>query len=113
MIELDLAKIKPGMILAKPVYNHQELLILDAGAKGAEKHIRIFKSWGVATVWIKGDDATQKNKGYGSEARTRAAIEIDLKEKFSEVLDDPVMLEIMRAASSVLSRSLTEQNGEI
>jgi hypothetical protein len=113
MIELDLAKIKPEMILAKPVYNHQELLILDAGAKIAEKHIRIFKSWGVATVWIKGVNATQKNKDYDSEARTRAAIDIDLKEKFSEVLDNPVMLEIMRAASSILSRSLTEQNGEI
>jgi hypothetical protein len=113
MIELNVSKLKAGMILAEPVHNHQELLILDAGVKIAEKHIRIFKSWGVVSVCVKGDDVAPKNKQSADGDRSPAAIDIDLREKFSEVLDDPVMLEIMRAASSILSKSVDDNNEEI
>ena len=113
MIRLAVDELKPAMILAKPVYNHQELLLLDAGVKLSEKNIRIFKSWGVAAVWVKGDDADTENENAGVETKTAKFIELELKRKFADVLDDPVMLEIMKAAGSVLSKSLNKKDEKI
>jgi hypothetical protein len=109
---LDVNEIKPGMILAKPVYNHQESLLLDSGTKMTEKKIRMFKSWGIAAVWVKGDSADNDPKEIRPDAEGREAIELELKEKFAEVLDNPVMLEIMRAAGSVLSQRTKELDEE-
>ena len=50
MIRIAPEKLKAGMILAKTVYNHQELMLLEAGTKLKEKNIRMFKSWGVPAV---------------------------------------------------------------
>lgn len=104
--------LKPGMILAKPVYNHQELLLLDAGAKIKGKNIRMFKSWGVSTVWVRGDSRDDEDGDLGFEDQAREAIEMQLKAKFADVLDDPIMLEIMRAAISVLSQRGRVQDEE-
>ena len=108
MFVLDVNELKPGMVLAKPIVNHQELLLLEAGAKITEKNIRIFKSWGITTAWVKGDAADNDPKDLRSDIASREAIELELKEKFAGVLDNPVMLEIMRAASSVLSQRTSE-----
>lgn len=98
--------LKPGMVLAKAVYNHQELLLLESGVKIKEKNIRMFKSWGVSTVWVRGESLDDADGDLGFEDQARQAIEVTLKEKFADVLDDPIMLEIMRAASNVLSRDI-------
>ena len=109
MIEVTIENVKAGTILAKAVYNHQEYLLLDGGAKITEKSIRMFKSWGVACVWVKGDspDAGSKKPAFGVDSV--AAIETELAEKFVDVMDNPVMVEIMQAASRVLSKSVNEQ----
>lgn len=104
--------LKPGMTLARPVYNHQELLLLEAGAKIREKNIRMFKSWGVSAVWVRGESRDDPDGDMGSEDQAREAIEMKLKEKFADVLNDPIMLEIMRAASSVMSKRIREQDEE-
>ena len=100
------------MTLAKPVYNHQELLLLEAGVKIKEKNIRMFKSWGVSAVWVKGDASDDTIGEMGSEDQAREVIEMKLQKKFADVLDDPIMLEIMRAASSVLSKRNRVQDEE-
>jgi hypothetical protein len=46
------------------------------------------------------------------EPESREAIDLELKEKFAEVLDNPVMLEIMRATNSVLSQRANELDEE-
>ncbi len=109
MIQVTIENVKPAMILAKAVYNHQEALLLDAGAKITEKSIRMFKSWGVACVWVKGDSPDAGSKKPASAVDSVAAVEIELAEKFAGVMDNPVMVEIMQAASRVLSKSVTEQ----
>jgi hypothetical protein len=98
------------MILAKPVYSHQDLLLLEAGAKITEKNIRIFKSWGVTAVWIKGDSSDDNSKDMRSDAESQEVFEMKLRERFADVLDNPVMLEIMRAARNVLSKHLNEKD---
>ena len=112
MVVLDVSELKPGMVLAKPVFNHQELLLLETGAKITEKNIRMFKSWGVTAVWVKGDSPDDDTEDIRPDAESREAIELELKEKFAEVLDNPVMLEIMRAASSVLGQRTNELDEE-
>jgi hypothetical protein len=112
MIILNVEELKSGMILAKAVYNHQELLLLESGAKITEKNIRMFKSWGVTAVCVKGDFPDTDTENMGSEAEPRQALAIELKEKFADVLDNPVMLEMMRAATRVLSKHINEQDGE-
>ena len=110
MINLNVEELRAEMILAKPVYNHQDLLLLEAGAKITEKNIRMFKSWGVTAVWIKGDSSDDNSKDMRSDAESREVFEIELRERFADVLDNPVMLEIMRATRNVLSKHLNEKD---
>ena len=107
-------ELKPGMILEHAVNNSQGVLLLEAGARITKKNIRIFKSWGVTEATIKGGD-TRTNDIPGSPLpKIKEFDEMLLKEKFADVLDDPVMVEIFNAASRQLNRDLlnNESNDE-
>jgi hypothetical protein len=110
MIWLNIEDLKPGMILAEPVHSHQEVLLLGAGVKITKKNIRIFKSWGINRVFVKGELPPSRISGEEVEREVAEPIETALKSKFSDVLDDPLMVEIFKAASKQLTRSL--QNNE-
>jgi hypothetical protein len=114
MIDLSIEGIKSGMILARPVRNHQGVLLLDGGARISKKNIRIFKSWGVLEITIKGNPAEAASRPEDSEIRVKEEIEMQLKEKFSDVLDDPVMVAIFNAAGKQLMRDFhnIESNNE-
>jgi len=106
MIELTIDELKPGMVLAQSVRNHQGVLLLDAGTKITKKNIRIFKSWGVIEVSVKGELNESKTATETPVAAVKDTIEMELKAKFSDVLDDPVMVEIFNAASKQLLKDL-------
>ena len=112
MITLNIDDIKPGMILAHPVRNHQGVLLLEAGARVSKKNIRIFKSWGVLEVTVKGIVAETQDPIEDTELRVKESIEKELKEKFCDVLDDPVMVEIFNAASKQLTRDFQKNESE-
>jgi hypothetical protein len=110
MPTLKIDQIKPGMVLAAAVYNHQKVLLLDSGRKISEKHIRVFKSWGVAEVPVRGkNDKGQASTGE-SGGSSRDYFERELQQKFSEVLDDPVMTAIMQAACNQLIKQRQKQD---
>ena len=106
MIQVSIEDIKPGMILAQPVRNRQGALLLEAGARITGKSIRIFKSWGVNEIAVKGDlsDSSGSVENVGSPKKE--SIENQLRDKFSDVLDDPVMVAIYEAASKRLMQDL-------
>lgn len=104
MISLRLSELKAGMMLAKPVFNLQGVLLLDEGTELSEKNIWILKSWGVTQVWVEGECEAEKNRVVELESDVKEFIEKELKEKFCEVLEDQVMGEIMRAASKLLQK---------
>jgi hypothetical protein len=106
MIRVNIVDLKAGMVLAQSVRNHQGVLLLDAGAKITKKSIRIFQSWGVIEVSVKGELNESKTAGEMPEAGVKDTIEMELKAKFSDVLDDPVMVEIFNAASKQLMKDL-------
>lgn len=112
MINLNIDDIKPGMILAQPVRNHQGVLLLEAGARVSKKNIRIFKSWGVLEVTIKGNVSEVQGRTGDTEIRVKESVEKKLKEKFSDVLDDPVMVEIFNAACKQLARDFQNNESE-
>jgi hypothetical protein len=108
MICVNIADLKPGMVLAHSVRNHQGVMLLGAGAKITKKNIRIFKSWGVIDVSVAGelDDLGTAGEMPGAEANE--AVEMELKEKFSDVMSDSVMVEIFNAASKLLMKDLSK-----
>ena len=114
MIQINIEDIKPGMILARPVRNRQGVLLLEAGARITDKSIRIFKSWGVNEIAVKGNlpDSTASVGNTGGPKKE--SIENQLRDKFSDVLDDPVMVAIFKAASRRLmqERQFSENEHE-
>ena len=112
MIRLNIVDLKPGMVLAQAVQNQQGVLLLDAGAKISKKNIRIFKSWGVNEFTVEGELNKLKAAGETPAAEIRAAVKMALKAKFSDVMDDPVMVEIFYAASKQLTKDLPKSEHE-
>ena len=102
---VSLEKLKPGMVLAKSVRNHQNMLLLEAGKKISARAIRIFKSWGVTHVTVR-SRGNSSDTAVSDPAQAGADIESMLKKKFADSLNDPVMVTIMEAAGRVLSRQI-------
>ena len=97
MISLSLGRLEPGMVLAEPVHNFQGVLLLDAGSTLTGKHIQILKSWGVTKISVEGESKRKKGRDSESGNEVRLAVEKELKKKFSGVMGDTVMMEIMSA----------------
>ena len=112
MKHVGIEELKPGMILEHPVKNHQGVLLLEAGARITKKNIRIFKSWGVTEVTVKGQVAREADSAGQPEPRINASEAMQLKEKFTDVLDDPVMVEIFNAASRQLYKDLANDESK-
>ena len=106
--------LKPGMILEHSVKNNQGVLLLEAGVKISKKNIRIFKSWGVTEATVKGNVTRANGSPEQPEPRIKESGEMLLKDKFADVLDDPVMVEIFNAASRQLNQDSqsSESNDE-
>ena len=112
MIRVSIADLKPGMNLAKSVRNPQGVLLLDAGTKITKKNIRIFKSWGVMEIFVEGHLKKTKNAKEAEVADVEDPLELELKTKFSDVLDDPVMVEIYKAARKQLKKNMSNHEHE-
>ena len=109
MIRVNIADLKPGMVLAHSVRNHQGVMLLGSGARITKKNIRIFKSWGVIDVSVVGELDELGAAGEMPGAEANEAVEIELKEKFSDVIGDSVMFEIFNTASKLLMKDLPKK----
>jgi hypothetical protein len=112
MIRIDLDKAKPGMVLAKPVYNLQEMLLLKERVQLTERNIQVLRAWGIGEIWIDGDADHGEEQGAPDHHTLRIGINKVLEEKFANVADDPVMMEIMRLAGNQLERRLLKRDAE-
>ncbi len=112
MILLKLRNLKSGMTLKKPVYHH-DLLLVNKGTAVEERHLRLFKSWGISEAWVEGESKEQERNYAAFEKRVSESIRKELNEKFSEVLEDEVMVEIMKVAGKQLvKRALQQEKNE-
>jgi len=100
---LNLDDIQPGMMLAEAVRNHQDQLLLEAGRQITAKSIRVFKSWGIRRVAVRSEPAVD---GWGDDPVPTGmppAVDEGLKERFADVVADPLMAAIMQAAARQLA----------
>jgi hypothetical protein len=105
---LSLDQAKPGMILAEPVFTHQERLLMEAGRRLTQKNLRVFKSWGVATVAVKG---VREGRRERASSDSLEGIDERLRARFADVLPDDVMAAVMAAASRQLARRPRKKSG--
>jgi len=102
---LKLSAVKPNMILARPVKNTLGVFCLKTGAVLPEKKIKILKSWGIPEVSVNLSKKDKRNAGLELSVKKKMSPGSHLEEKFSEVLSDPVMAEIMRVACKRLKKT--------
>ena len=112
MIRLKVDKLKPGMILARSVYNQQDLLLLEKDSSLTKKRIWMIKTWGIDQVSIKGQPTEDTPTDFEAELEDKETIERELKAKFADVIDDPIMQEIMKAAGRQLQERLSDPKKE-
>jgi hypothetical protein len=110
MIRHKLSDLKPGMRLARAVRTQQNLMLLDAETTLSDAHIRLFKSWGVPHVFIHGHTVGEADHQELPAEEQQAAITKSLQNKFRNVLTDPVMVEIMKAAQEQLFKAVQDHN---
>ncbi|OQY14038.1 MAG: hypothetical protein B6I30_01770 [Desulfobacteraceae bacterium 4572_187] len=107
MITVDLEEYKPGMILAESVYSRQDVLLLKEGSELTERKVWILKSWGISKVSVAGEQIEDINPGKRKESKAMETIKKELKEKFSDVLEDPVMEKIMNVACKQIEKDIS------
>lgn len=96
MVPLD--NLAVGMVLAADVRDRTGRMLLGAGAPLSDKHLMIFRTWGVAEADIEGvdDDATPALPAQVDPAALAAAEEA-LRPLFRHAnLDHPAIREILR-----------------
>jgi hypothetical protein len=96
-----ITQLKPDMILADDVFNFQGMLLMKANSILTEKNIKMLKSWGVTSVKIDGQERQNRQEKKESPVELKFIIEEEMKEKFSKSLDNPVMEEILAAATEI------------
>jgi hypothetical protein len=109
VIRLKIEELKPGMNLARSVYNQQDLMLLEKGTSLTKKRIWMLKTWGIDQVSVKGKSIGEGKGDFEAEIETKETIETELKAKFADVIDEPIMQEIMKAAGRQLQKSLIDQ----
>ena len=112
MIRLKIDELKPGMILARSVYNQQDLLLLEKDSALTKKRIWMIKTWGIDQVSIKGKPLEDNRTDFEAELENKDTIEKELKAKFADVIEDPIMQEIMKAAGRQLHKRLSDPKQE-
>jgi hypothetical protein len=100
------------MNLARSVYNQQDLLLLEKDTSLTKKRIWMLKTWGIDRVSVKGKSPEEGKSDFEAEIETKETIETELKAKFADVIDEPIMQEIMKATGRHLQKSLIDREKE-
>jgi hypothetical protein len=111
MGKINLSELKPGMILSADVSVSSIGMLLASGEEVTERHIQIFRKWGVPEVEIKGvtqdEIQVQKMEQYDPVILQKA--EKRLSDLFGRVAqDDPFINELKRLC---LLRLVTQHSG--
>jgi hypothetical protein len=99
LVKLD--EIQPGMVLEKDVANLQGAVLLRKGSEITERHLNIFKTWGVSSIFIKEElsaaDLGGRTPGDVAQSEVIAA-EKAINEKYAPYADDEIMQAIRAQA---------------
>lgn len=100
---INLENIQPGMILARDAKDLNGRILLAAGTEITEKHLRVFKIWGVSEAEIVGID--QEDVAAKTAAQVDPANLKDAEEKTQKLFvfvdkSHPAISELMRLTVS-------------
>lgn len=103
MSRINIANLKSGMVLTSPVMTPSGNILLKEGVLITDKHIGIFKKWGVWEVEIQGNETNDGADTNSGPIAGEMLQEIDgrLKERFPFAGENPVMMEIMRIVRKI------------
>jgi len=90
-------EIAVGDLLATDLTNSQGAVLVKAGVRVGESHMRMLRMWGIESVEV----ADAEAGGGGAVAPTEKLLdqaETEIKERFAGSLDNEVMAEILRVA---------------
>jgi hypothetical protein len=111
LIELD--KIEPGMVLAKPVYSHLGALLLKEGKKLTERELLLLESWKIKEIDVEGLESSESKDQAISEKLEKDEldkIETEIETKFSSIpQNNNVMMEIKKIVKTIKIESLLEE----
>ena len=112
MVQRNLDDLQVGEILAADVKDRSGRLLLTAGAAIEERHLKIFRGWGVTDVAIKCDPSNDYNiseKMAEQDPDFRKMIETELKKDFKlNDLRDPFIQALLQIC---VDREMTQQTG--
>ena len=110
---VNISGLEPGMVLSGPVKDRLGRVLLDGGKELTEKHIRLFKMWGVTEAEVEGvaqEDVIARAVAAIDPEQVREA-EQQTRELFNQsVPDHPAMKELWRLAIQRRIRSMSEDS---
>ncbi len=96
---IGIEEIRPGMILEKDLRDRSGLILLGAGQEITEKHLKIFKMWGIVEADIQGVTREETLSQITSQIDPLLIQEVEsqLREEFKHTnLKHPFIQEIFR-----------------
>jgi len=96
---INIADLRPEMVLAADVTDIHGRVLLRAGETVTEKTVKIFKIWGVTNLEVKGvdQDVIEARAAEEFDPALLEAAERVMRERFRHAdADDPVVQELMR-----------------
>ena len=82
-MQISLDDLQIGAILAADVKDRGGRLLLSAGAEIEERHLKIFRGWGVADIHIEADDDID-GSATNEDPEFRAMVTMEVKKDFEE-----------------------------
>jgi hypothetical protein len=116
MGKISVNNLKPGMKLDGDVLDITGRLLLGSGTEIDEKHIRIFKTWGIVEVDIRGaeESRTERFDDLHPDLSIVNQAKKDLMQIFRHTdLVSPVIRELFRIALDSRVRAMTEESCKI
>jgi hypothetical protein len=96
---ISVDKIRPGMVLEKPVTTAQGKMLLPAGTVISDRHLYLFKSWGISGADIEGAGESQEDDFSDLTDEERESVEHLIYMLFPYEDLDPLNEELKRAAT--------------
>jgi hypothetical protein len=110
---VNISGLEPGMVITVDVKDRLGRVLLGAGKEITEKHIRLFKMWGVTEAEVKGvaqDDVAAREAAAFDPEQVQAAEQMTRDLFVHAGQEHPAMKELARLAILRRMRSIPEKN---
>jgi hypothetical protein len=111
MGKINISDVRAGMVLAADVTDRNGRTLLAKGVEISDKHVRIFKMWGITEADIQGvaleDVAAHDAAAIDPAVRQKAGEALQQRFRFTDV-EHAAMKELIRLATLRYVRTMTE-----